>query len=351
MIAVYNEKNISKLEQVWNEIYASNPNHTPFQSYEYNIIAWTNLGSSGKLHVIALPRQDNHRLQAIFPCYLDDTGILRFINDIHTDFCGPLIHPDYEYDFQLYSELADYVLQTQEIKGFVFDNLKADSYLLSAFPYCCRGSIVRMTNAWSKVKIPSCHASELCSKLPSLAAKQRNELKKAIKEMQNASFHLYTIDKQPYPEKIINSLIIDMQEAGLRHEAYFSDGFKKLISDCYNAGVLSVSVVKENSVPVSAHLYYINNREIVDWVVLYTKGKCQTWNTLFTMQSLAETGGGVFNFARGLYDYKVKKFRPVMHNLYRISYSKSKLGQFVNWMECCKYYLKTILKPIIRRQK
>ena len=140
-------------------------------------------------------------------------------------------------------------------------------------------------------------------------------------------------------------------QSGIRSANYFSDSFKQFINQCYKQGILSVAVTTVDNDAVAAHFYFVKNLCTIAWIILYKEGKYLTCNTLQTISLIGQEGGGTFNFARGLYGYKVEKFRPIMHNLYRISYSKSKLGQFVNWLECCKYYLKTILKPIIRRQK
>ena len=136
-------------KQDWNEFYAQLDYVTPFQSYSFNFNSWSKLESDERLYIICIYREVNMLLQAIFPCIITKKGILQFINGIHSDFCGALILEDVRKDYHLYKEFVDYINDTVEIKGFMFDNLKEDNYMCAVFGYFFKGMQIRIANKWS----------------------------------------------------------------------------------------------------------------------------------------------------------------------------------------------------------
>lgn len=339
---------LNEMQETWSNLLAQSPCATPYQSFAYVKSSWENIVKEGELHIISVIREKDKLLQAILPCYLDKRGILRMINDINTDFCAPIVLPEFEYDYHFYSEVSDYIKETPEIKGFMFDDLKEDCHLTAIMEYFFKGSIVRMTNKWSLMVMDSC-ADDYLQSIKFMNNKDRYKLKKMSKKCEKLEFKFLDKSNGMSPAPILEELVNSMTSSGLRTEAYFTKEFMNVIYDCYNAGILTVAVTYKDGEAMAANLYMINGNEYIDWLAVYKEGQYNTFNLLQMLEYIYNHGGGSLNFARGQYDYKIRNFKPVLHCLYRITYTKSKFGQFKNWLDATKYYLKTVVKPYVRK--
>ena len=93
-----NINKFSEIESKWNKIYDIG-NYTFFQSFYYNFYAWKNIlfeDSFNKLNIILVYHEQT--IVAICPFYIDKLKRLRFINDIHTDFCDILATKKIEFN-------------------------------------------------------------------------------------------------------------------------------------------------------------------------------------------------------------------------------------------------------------
>lgn len=351
MIKVINTvEGLEKLEEQWNSLYENISYKTPFQTFSFNYNSWSLLESSVPLHILCFYKQK--LLQAIFPCVLTPRGRLQFINGIHSDFCGALILDEYRKDFFLYKELVDYIRDTEEIKSFMFDNLKEDNYLAPVLQYFFKGMQTRLSNKWSFFEIMGKKEKDesFIHGMPHISAKDRANMKRYVRQTTDMSLKFYKKENDQYPVEIVDGIVEDMLSTGIRVEAYFSKTFKELIHRLYDDNVLSVAVSSNDNEPLSANLYLIHGNEYIDWLAIYKSAHYNSMNIVQGIDYIYQNGGGIMNFARGIYDYKVSNFRPEIHNLYRIQYSKSFVGQCIDLLSVYKYYLKVMLKPIIRRK-
>jgi hypothetical protein len=62
---ITNALEFESLQPVWDELYCSNPNHTPYQSWEWNFSWWLHLGQTDGLYLIVV--EDNERALGIAP--------------------------------------------------------------------------------------------------------------------------------------------------------------------------------------------------------------------------------------------------------------------------------------------
>ena len=117
-----NINKFSEIESKWNKIYDIG-NYTFFQSFHYNFYAWKNIlfeDSFNKLNIILVYHEKT--IVAICPFYIDKLKRLRFINDIHTDFCDILVTKKIEFNNVLKS--------LNFINSYSFINLNKNSHLL-----------------------------------------------------------------------------------------------------------------------------------------------------------------------------------------------------------------------------
>lgn len=353
MIQVITKKDdLLLFKDSWDALYNEIDYATPFQSYSFNYYSWKILERDKRLHIILIYCQKDKKLQAIFPCVIHKNGILHFINGIHSDFCGALIHNDFVKDYHLYKEFSEYIRNNQEIQGFVFDNLKEDNYLTGILGYLFKGAQTRITNRWSYLTFYKDKNDKemFLSSMQQLSSKDRYRLKNIQKKSQNLKFQLFRVHESPYPKRIVEDIIDTMITSKIRTEAYFSEKFKALLENVYEEGLLTIGCSFEGENPIAANLYLINGKEYIDWLAIYKDGKYNISNLLQMMERIYINGGGTFNFARGLYDYKISNFRPEIHNLYRIEYSKSNKGQMMILKSFYWYYLKVFLKVILKRR-
>ena len=83
-----------KMKNSWDRIYSLG-SYSIFQSFSYNYYAWKYILSSSinnQLFIVVV--SDRSKIIAILPFYKDSYNTIRFINDIHSDFCD-IICRDY----------------------------------------------------------------------------------------------------------------------------------------------------------------------------------------------------------------------------------------------------------------
>lgn len=333
----------------WEELYKSS-SATPFQSFTFQYSSWINMVSDGTLHIIAIIREKDKSAIAVFPTYIDRCGILRFINGRHIDFCSALVLPEFERDYHLYEELADYIKNNSKIKGFELDNLQEDNYLSAILCYFFKGSLVSITNHWSFACVKSNEETlKIDESIAYLNREDRYRIRKLKKKSEVFVCRIFCISTNKFPKEYLDEIIRFMINVKIRTEAYFSHQFLRVVEDCYNDGVIKLIFTFSNSEPVACNICMDNNAEYINWLSVYKNNQFTSLNLLQTLDKIHTNGGGTLNFARGIYEYKIRNFKPEIHNLYKISYRKSNCGKIGLWMNVCIYYLKQVVKSIIRK--
>ncbi len=75
------------LEDDWNSLHIKS-NTTIFQSYNFNYLSWKHqLSKDSRNKLCILVNKYKDYIDCIFPFYLNKRNQLKFINDIHMDFC------------------------------------------------------------------------------------------------------------------------------------------------------------------------------------------------------------------------------------------------------------------------
>lgn len=348
------KEELIQMRESWGELCTQSSLVTPFQTFDYILAAWNFLNENdSKLHVICLFRQKDNLLQAIFPFCLNKKSYLVFINDRHSDFCREIIRKEFADDYHVYEEVADYIKSNKEIRGLCFDNQRSDSRLSAYFCYFFVSPVVVRRTAFSTVTIPKNEnqTKNVVDALPNLNTKDRYRLKNILKKAVGEDFIVYANDEWlEYPESIIKQLIDVMIDNKIRTEDYFDERMQTLFSDLYCAGLLQVHVTSKEGVPMAANLYLKSSGcdEYIDWIALYKEKKYNLDNILATIGYIAETGG-VLNFARGTYPYKIHNFRPCISNLYRFQYSKTIMGSISILINAAWINAKQLIKSIIQK--
>ena len=353
MIKVFQSDNVFQtLHDEWNELYLNSYFVTPFQSLTFNSQAWKRYGEKEQLFVFIVMQDNTKQILALFPCFIDCNLALRFINDGDSDFCIPLIRNGYEHNYALSEEISEFLIKEKSFKRIKWTNIVGSSVILSNFTPFMRGIVSYPINAYSYfyIQVPKEGTTYIESINQIENAKDRNRLKKLERKIKDADFRFYKKGKENsnYPSEIIGNLTDVMIKNGIRTRAYFNNQFLEFIKELYEKGILIIGVTLLHDKPVALSFsVYENKEELIQWVALYTEKQYNLWNVLQLISFLYKKGGNVrFNFARGIYEYKLRNFRPIIKPLYCLYYSKTRMGQLRDCVGACLYFYRKIDKSL-----
>ncbi len=315
-------KNINELEEIrdhWNFLYKEDDSYTPFQSFDYNYISWKRFHRGYSLFVILFYQNKEKLPSAIFPFCIDSKKCLRFINEDHSDFQTAIIKESAKADLKMYKEVYGYIINQHDIQRIFLNHLRHDDLLLHYFGQVSSYARLYGKESYSYLPISPNYdnGGSFIDSLHHLTAKERNRLKNIEKKTSDLSFKIISIESDDYPEKEVNELVNYMISKGIRSSAYFTDNLLGFIKDLYQAGVLNIGITYFGQVLGSiSFFYHCMNGMCIQWIIVYSDKAYNLQAKLMIINSVYENGGGIFNFGRGTYSYKIQHFRPIIQNLF-----------------------------------
>lgn len=344
---------LASIKEDWDLLYQQDNNYSPFQSYDYNFIS-SEIMMNNKcyLYIICYYKEKNKKADAILPLYIDTEGTLRFINDEHTDFSTALIRIDIRTDFSMYEEIYQYIISNKNINRIFLNHLCHRDLLIPYMGYFnCHAKIYRTENYSSFPIYKEDSNKSYIDSFSHLTAKERNRLKNIDKKLTETTFKILNAkNSDQYPEDAINKLMEEMIVKGIRTDIYFNALFKKFIKELYNKGILTIAVLSDCNKIISISFYFqCKNNSLIQWVIIYADKKYNMWNKLCCLKYFYNQGGGIFNFGRGTYGYKVQHFRPVIQNLFCVDIPLTTKAQFNIIKNECISFLKDKLRTIIKK--
>ncbi len=344
MIETYSD--FASIGKDWEELYDS-CECTPFQSLEYNKIAFKyefeNFGST--LYILCYKNAYNE-IEGIFPTCLKN-GELKFINDRGTDYCEPLIDLKAN-NHHIFSEIANHILADKNIKTVRLDNIRSASPLLSYLKTYLKEASIFNINAYSYL---ICKPTDnIFDNFVNLNSEKIKKLKKIKSKSQIYDLNIYRASSQSFPLQKLKYLSQYMENHGLRTKESYPASFWTFVQQCYETGILEIALLEKEHIPVSAGMIFSNNDMSVRWVILYTDSKYNLWNNFRYIIQKSQNLDKHFeiNFGRGVYDYKIKNFKPELGLLYSFNYSKTVSGQTKILLKMAKTYLRPIAKRILK---
>ena len=341
-LEIYREK--------WNELLTMAGDFTPFQTFDYVYSAWKIMPPhNGKLYILCYVCQKDNKLLAICPFYIDTKRTLRFINDIHTDFCDVIVCEESRDDYHLWEDIFEYIKSDKNILRVELINIVSDSFLLSFGRYFMIPSVVYCSNAYSILGIEKQESNANYLRSLQLSnSVDRNRLKKISNKLKDYDFQLFSYPTE-FPKIIVEKIIEKMVDINIRDSSY-CDKIIKLVETLYNNELLSLyfTKIKDEYVAVNIFLNSTKSHHYYNWLVFYEDKKYNLYNLLQSIEYISKSGGYI-NFCRGLYEYKMRNFRPAVYNLYTLRWSKSIWGQIGDLFAMNLYHMKQIVKKIIRK--
>lgn len=349
--------NINELEEIreyWNVLYEEDDNCTPFQSFAYNYISWKRFHQGYSLFVILFYQNQEKTPCAIFPFCIDSRNCLRFINEDHSDFQTVIAKKSAKADIKMYEEVYGYIKSQPNIQRICLNHLRHDDLLLHFLGHVSSYARLYGTESYSYLPISpnQGEGSSFIDSLHHLTAKERNRLKNIEKKSSDLSFKIISIESDDYPEKEVNKLVHIMIGKGIRSTEYFTDNLLGFIKDLYQAGVLKIGMIYQGQDLGSISFFYqCKNAMCIQWIIVYSDKAFNLQAKLKIINSVYENGGGIFNFGRGTYAYKIQHFRPIIQNLFCVDIPFRRKARMMLMLESLNDVKKKILYNIKKKLK
>jgi len=322
---INNISDFKNLEEDWNRLFRKKNSYSVFQSFEFNYFSWKyDLSKSRNILSIVVLYDDNS-IKSILPFYIDRRIRLRFINDIHADFCDCLT--DIEIDFD---EIVKQLKSNFKIKYFNLINLRTDAYILEKkLPAYCKLS------SFSEYSILQLEKGIFPDNYSQYKSKQKTEFRRIIKKHKDKKHELIDCNILDFPISEIETLRDDMIQLGLRDENYLLANQLLLIEELYNKGKIILSIVKTNNKINAVSFVIKDSTQYLTWIDMFDNSKMiNIFNYISLITVLSSEESVIINFGRGGYRYKLLNFIPQSKDLFSLRIFSSK------WQEL-KYNLES----------
>ena len=339
---VSNIKQFALLKKNWNMVFNSRP-YSVFQSFTFNYYSWKYIldnSSKNKLYIVQI-LEDGFPI-GFFPLYIDNKNKLRFINDIHSDFCDIILSKDIDF-----SDLFKFILYDCKNKVIQLINLKEDSLIVN-FSFANNSSNLRVSSfeKYTELKVERGIFPENCR---NLLCKERSEIRRIVKKNQDCNHVIIDKSLALFPRSEILELKERMIKNGDRRDDFLPISQLNLIEMLYNNNQLEISLTRDSKIRAILFVL-INSKNLLLWIDLYDRNSyTSTLYNYISYIGVKSLGVDIcVNFGRGAYKWKLAKFRPEILDLYSVNIFSNKFSYLVN---ATTSYILMIFKLIYRKIK
>ncbi len=345
----------SSMKEIWDALFEKSRHARIFQSFEWNYTWWINEHSGEKLFLILYFDQaggDNKVPSAIFPFYIDKSATLRFIADRHSDYSSFLIEDKKRTSiYKIFKEVKKAVSQRAECKNIELKNIsQSDPYIALFSTLFDHRQIMYHSNGSSFLQLEP--ESDFSKRFLYLDSKRRSELKRIGKQFATTKSTVISYP-QPFPESTLKSLSEAMIESGMRDRNFLNDRLMSVIKALYDAKNLYIHQISDtDDRPVAINLILPQQDDtFLFWIDLFIDLKnINIYSYLAFIDHLCKGRDKAFivDFGRGLYDYKIRNFYPVIELQYTFYHSR-KSTVFAIYI--AKLFLKFLIKNFYKKHK
>ena len=313
-----------ELTPIWNSLELDSIQHTFFQRCQINLSSIEYLQKDDKINILII--ENNGLVEAIFPCYLDKKNRLRFINDIHFDFCGPLIRKSTDLNL-IFKNFAKYIDREPKISGVEFVNIFSESIAsqlnfhfkkYKQLSSNIQHTILNNYKAWNQLK-----------------SSQKSELKR----ISNKYPGFLSIISKSFPENEIHALKNQMIDSGIRDQQFFNTSFVAWIKSLYDLNILEIKQFIKDSEVLAVSLHLVDNDYRLVWIDLFLPK--QAVNIAHYIKFIENTNENIISLGRGSYSYKTHNFPVTPVNLYNFTSHK-------NFILFGLFHIKNVLKSMLK---
>ena len=335
-------KGFKLLEGEWNQLFDRNI-CSVFQSFIFNYYSWKEILEQSSLNSLFIVKiiQNNITI-GFFPLYNDKTNTLRFINDVHSDFCDIIL--DKEIDL---NNLFQFIFKDCKQKKIQLINLKENSILTQFSVSNKQYNLTSyVSGKYTDFEVNKGSFPDNCAKL---LCKERGEIRRIVKKNLNCKHYVLSKSHSNFPFDEILKLRQKMINNGSRNNKFLPINQLKLIEKLYNSHYVEISCVKDSE--VRAILFVMKNKnDSLFWIDLYDNlGYTSTLNNYISFIAFKSFENKIcINLGRGAYKWKIAKFRPNIYELYTVNFFSSWFFR-LNFIIKCQFI--SIITLIYRKFK
>ena len=234
---------------------------------------------------------------------------LRFINDKHADFCDILSETD---SFLI----VEYLSKENRIGRFRLKNLIKESKVATKLKKVAYSNINFSLNFSTLSLLIS---DSFPSNFTHFIYKQKRRLKRILNKF-SVEHLLFDSKSKVFPKKEILVLKNIMIAKSIRNHGFLDMHFLLLAEQLYDSGFLIVSIIKVDDKISGISLIFKHEDQYSFWVDLFDDRKMINLyhNTLF-LKYITQNSDAVFNFGRGIYNYKIQNYQPEVYELFELN--------------------------------
>ena len=296
----------AELEQSWQQIYRRSTYRLLFSSPGWSRLWWKYFGTGSRLYLAAV--MDKRQTIGIAPLRVED-NIIKFIgSDNVCDFLDFVIEEGHEMDF--FDALLSH-LSGQGLTSLHLSPLLPHSATLRFLPDVAKQKGFNLTSEQTDVTVEMPLPAELATYLVGLSGKQRHEILRKERRLNEEGEISYSMAEDASPEKI-ETFLRFFRESRDDKNQFLTDEvqayFRELASWAEKEGILRIGMLELNGVPVASTFCFAYQNDIY----LYNSGYDPDYRWLsvgilskyFCIKRSIESGNRRFDFLKGDEKYK-----------------------------------------------
>lgn len=331
-----------QISKIWNRKYKEVEDRPFFQSFEWNYSWYFNNLIEEKLFIILFYEEDYLQdCKLICPTFIDKKGVLRFISDIHSDFCDVLANNLSELDCNKITRLFTELIDNQRgLKSINFKNFSKNNSYVNALLKNIDVNYFYFQNV-SSSSFSLENGNLFPNSAPHFKSSNRKRINKNIKKFSKYEPKLIKSISSDFPKEDILRLRNYMLENGNRKLDFFNDNMIETVRSLYDKGLVEINMVSYDFQVQSIIIIFKSQNSYQLWVALYMN---IPHISVFTINSFLQLvkGDVRIDLGRGLYNFKIMNYAPEVLLLNEFFYSKSKLNYF-------KFIFKLRIKSVVKK--
>ena len=301
------------LKEDWNALFIKG-DYSVFQSFDFNYYSWKYEVISDKRNQLAVTVITiNESVVAIFPFYIDGNKQLRFINDMHFDFCDFITKESINF-----SAVYLYLKQEIDFKSIRLINVKQEANIYKVMSGLnTKNKVILSISEYSSLNVDK---GIFPYNVPHYRSHQKHRINKAYNTHKDKKCQILSREQYSFPKKEILLLKETMISLGIRKDNFLTNERLLLIECLYNSGIIILHIIKDKGkTNVINILLKKSPSEFMFWIDLFDDSKMINISSYsHFMKSTSLEQSVIMNFGRGRYSYKESNFVPEFYKLHQI---------------------------------
>lgn len=310
---IRNSANLLDIKKCWDHLFELG-DYSVFQSFSFNYHSWhIDLSKSTRNQLAIALVKTKDKIVAIFPFYVDAKKQLRFINDIHADFCDCISSEATDFP-----ELFAYIKTKVSFKNIRLINIKENARV----NFFLQNE--QLSNSlfipFEKYSLVELGKGNFPNNYLNFRSKQKVVFRRIEKKNNDKTHHVFlSDDNKEFPEREILILKEKMIKLGYRGKCFLTKEQLKLIEELYSEKHLLLSLVKKDNQVHAISFILRKSNEYLFWIDMFDDSKMiNLFNYICFMKRVSINQAVVMNLGRGVYNYKIINFKPTVQQLYSL---------------------------------